>query len=206
MESGTCCSRPILTHLNGYGPLVVCLLSWLRLLRFLPTVCIVRPTHHSPFDVLRTSLTPLQPGFVSASPTWQHVYRRVLRELDIEFEPSSQRTWKFLHSLQLSWKLAAENANSCSCASSACAIATKSPRIAYGTWTRQLCASFHQASVGWTKKGESAHVFASRAFVTVTLAAHMRSGKWTTLSAPAHDPLSDALDHEGRSPGHDGRD
>ena len=40
-------------------------------------------------------------------PTWQHVHRRVLRELDIEFEPSSHRTRKFLHSLQLSWKLAA---------------------------------------------------------------------------------------------------
>ena len=40
-------------------------------------------------------------------PTWQHVYRRVLRELDIEFEPSSQWTRKFLRSLQLSWKLAA---------------------------------------------------------------------------------------------------
>ena len=38
--------------------------------------------------------------------TWQHVHRRVLHELDIEFEPSSQWTRKFLHSLQLSWKLA----------------------------------------------------------------------------------------------------
>ena len=28
--------------------------------------------------------------------TWQHVYRRMLRELDIEFEPSSQLTRKFL--------------------------------------------------------------------------------------------------------------
>ena len=28
----------------------------------------VRPTHHSPFRVLRTSLMPSQPGFVSASP------------------------------------------------------------------------------------------------------------------------------------------
>ena len=40
-------------------------------------------------------------------PTWQHVYRRVLRELDIEFEPSRRWTRQFLCSLQLSWKLAA---------------------------------------------------------------------------------------------------
>ena len=33
-----------------------------------------------------------------------------------------------------------ENANSCSCASSTCAIASESRRIAYGTWTGQLCA------------------------------------------------------------------
>ena len=32
--------------------------------------------------------------------TWQRVYRRMLRELDIEFEPSSQCTRKFLHSYQ----------------------------------------------------------------------------------------------------------
>ena len=38
---------------------------------------------------------------------WQHVYRRVLRELDIEFEPTDHWTLQFLHSLQLSWKLAA---------------------------------------------------------------------------------------------------
>ena len=32
---------------------------------------------------------------------------------------------------------------------------------------------------GWTQRAESAHVFASRAFVTVTLAANMRCGMWT---------------------------
>ena len=41
-----------------------------------------------------------------------------------------------------------ESANFCSCASSTCAIASKSHRIASGTWTRQLCARFQQASVG----------------------------------------------------------
>ena len=80
--------------------------------------------------------------------TWQHVYRRMLR--------------KFLRGLQLPWKLAAthtshrltspENANSCSCASSTCAIASESRRNSHGTWTRQLCAWFQQASMGGQKK------------------------------------------------------
>ena len=39
--------------------------------------------------------------------TWQHVCPRVLHELDIEFEPTNHWTRQFLHSLQLSWKLAA---------------------------------------------------------------------------------------------------
>ena len=39
-------------------------------------------------------------------PTWQHVYRRVLRELDIGFEPGDRWTRQLLRSLQLSWKLA----------------------------------------------------------------------------------------------------
>ena len=39
--------------------------------------------------------------------SWQHVYRRVLLELDIEFEPGRRWTRQFLQSLQLSWKLAA---------------------------------------------------------------------------------------------------
>ena len=34
---------------------------------------------------------------------------------------------------------------------------------------------------GWTKRAEAAHVFASRAFVTVTLAANMRGGMWTQI-------------------------
>ena len=34
---------------------------------------------------------------------------------------------------------------------------------------------------GWTKKAEPGHVFASRAFVTVTLAANMRGGVWTQI-------------------------
>ena len=34
---------------------------------------------------------------------------------------------------------------------------------------------------GWTKKAESAHVFASRAFVTVALAANITGGMWTQI-------------------------
>ena len=89
--------------------------------------------------------------------TWQHVYRRVLRELDIEFEPSS--SFYAAHSSHGSSRrlaLAAgrarltlqESENFCSCASPTCAIASESHRIASGTWTRQLCASFQQASAG----------------------------------------------------------
>ena len=40
------------------------------------------------------------------------------------------------------------SATSCDCASSTCAIASESHRIAYGTWTRQLCAWFLQVNVG----------------------------------------------------------
>ena len=34
---------------------------------------------------------------------------------------------------------------------------------------------------GWTKRAEPTHVFASRAFVTVTLAVNMRGGMWTHI-------------------------
>ena len=34
---------------------------------------------------------------------------------------------------------------------------------------------------GWTKRAKAAHVFASRAFVTVTLAANTRGGMWTQI-------------------------
>ena len=67
MESGTCCSRLILNVFNAYDPAAfcidaftvyhlaswfllqssrfdLCLLSWLRPLRFVGTLCIVRPT------------------------------------------------------------------------------------------------------------------------------------------------------------------
>ena len=34
---------------------------------------------------------------------------------------------------------------------------------------------------GWTKRAESAHVFLSRAFATVTHAANIRGGMWTQI-------------------------
>ena len=120
----------------------------------------VRPTHHSPFRVLRTSLMPSQPGFVFCVPTWQHVHRRVLREFDIEFEPTRHWSSSFFtacsyhgNSLRLATATRRvmltlpENANSCSCASSTCALASESHRIACGTWTRQLCAWFQKSRV-----------------------------------------------------------
>ena len=47
---------------------------------------------------------------------------------------------------------------------------------------------------GWSKKGESAHVFASRAFVTVTLAANMRGGMWTQI---VHEGKTDRVHPHG---------
>ena len=67
------------------------------------------PVELPPFALSRlANLTHAVAARLSLSvPTWQHVYRRVLRELDIEFEPKREWTRQFLSSLQLSWKLAA---------------------------------------------------------------------------------------------------
>ena len=67
------------------------------------------PVEPPPFALSRlANLTHAVATELSLSvPTWQHVYRRVLRELDIEFEPPRLWTRQFLRSLQLSWKLAA---------------------------------------------------------------------------------------------------
>ena len=83
-----------------------------------------------------------------------------------------------------------ESATSCSCASSTCAIASESHRIACGTWSRQLCAWFHQASVGGP--GEPNQPMS--AFVTVTLAANMRGGMWTQI---AYEGKSDQVQPHG---------
>ena len=67
------------------------------------------PVELPPFALSRlANLTLAVAARLSLSvPSWQHVYRRVLRELDIEFEPKREWTRQFLQSLQLSWKLAA---------------------------------------------------------------------------------------------------
>ena len=67
------------------------------------------PVELLPFALSRlTNLTHAVAARLSLSvTTWQHVYRRLLRELDIEFEPKKGWTRQFLQSLQLSWKLAA---------------------------------------------------------------------------------------------------
>ena len=47
---------------------------------------------------------------------------------------------------------------------------------------------------GWTKKAESVSVFASRAFVTVTLAANIRGGMWTQI---VYEGKSDRVHRHG---------
>ena len=108
------------------------------------------PVELPPFALSRlANLTHAVAARLSLSvPTWQHVYSRVLRELDIEFEPSRRWTRQFLCSSSHgnSRRLARatgrarltllESVNFCSWASSTCAIDSKSHRIASGTWTR----------------------------------------------------------------------
>ena len=148
------------------------------------------PTHHSPFDVLRTSLMPLQPGFVSASPLGSTSTAVCCNELDIEFEPTRLWTKQFLHSLQLSLKHAATCTRH---RPSEAGIARERKllnlRVIFlcdrykisqdRMWNLdetavRMVPSGERGWTKWTKKGESANVFASRAFVTVTLAANMR--------------------------------
>ena len=115
--------------------------------------CRASRSPNSPFAISRlANLTHAVAARLRLSvPTWQHVHRRVLRELDIEFEPTRHRTRKFRGDLQPATGRVRltlpENANSCSCASSTCALASKSHRIACGTWTRQLCAWFQKSRV-----------------------------------------------------------
>ena len=153
-------------------------------------------TELPPFALSRfANLTHAVAARLSLSvPTWQHVYRRVLRELDIEFEPSSYWTRQFLRSLQLSWKLAA----TCSRRRPSEADIARERKLLQ-LRVIYLCDRFgisqdrvwnlDETAVrmvpagerGWTKRAESAHIFASRAFVTVTLAANMRGGMWTQI-------------------------
>ena len=126
--------------------------------------------------------------------TWQHVYRRVLRELDIEFESGRRWTRQFQRSLQLSWKLAA----TCTRHRPSEADIARERKLPQLRVTH-LCDCFKisqdriwnldETAVrmvpagerGRTKKAEPANGFASRAFVTVTLPAKMRGGMWTQI-------------------------
>ena len=126
-------------------------------------------------------------------PTWQHVYRRVLRGLDTESDPTRHWTRQFLRSLQLSWKLAATcTRHRPSEADIARERKLLQLRVIY------LCDPFGisqdriwnldetalrivpTGERGWTKRVEAAHVFASRALVTVTHA-NARDGMWTQI-------------------------
>ena len=139
-----------------------------------------------PFALSRLANLLSQPGSVSAS-SLEHIYRRVLRELDTEIEPTTHFTRQFLQSLQLSWKLAATHTRH---RPSEADIATERKllqlrviclcdrfRISLDrTWNRDetTVRMVPTGERGWTKKAESAQVFASLAFVTVTLVANMR--------------------------------
>ena len=145
------------------------------------------PVDLPPFALSRlANLTHAVAGRLSLSaPTWQHVYHRVLRELDIEFEPSRRWTRQFLRSLQLSWQLEATCTRH---RPSETGIARERKllllRVIYlcdrfkisqdRTWNLDETAVLMvpAGECGWTKKAEPAHVFASRAFVTVTLSAN----------------------------------
>ena len=86
MESGTCCSRPVLTlHVGkGSGSMVVCLLSWLTFAQLT-----IRPfASCEPHSCCRIQAS-------SQRSTWQHVHRGVLRELEIEFEATRHWTSSF---------------------------------------------------------------------------------------------------------------
>ena len=153
------------------------------------------PVNLPPFaPVLRTSLMPSQPGSASASPlgststavccassTSNSSPKRVGRSSFFTACSSHGNSRRLAPSARRARLTLKESVNFCSCASSTCAIDSKSHRIASGTWTRQLCAWFQQASVDGQKKAESVSVFASRAFLTVTLAANMRGGMWTQI-------------------------
>ena len=113
----------------------------------------------------------------SQRPIWQHVYRRVLRELNIEFEPTRHWTRQFLRRLQLSWKLAATCPWLCQCDR----FRISQDRI--GNLDKTAVRMVPTGERGWSK-GESAQVFASRAFVTVTVAANMSVHRLSMRAGP----------------------
>ena len=144
--------------------------------------------HHAPFA--REPHTCRRGQAQPQRPHLQHVYHRVPRELDIEFEPSRRWTRQFQRSLHLSWKLAATcTRHRPSEADIARERKLLQLRVIYlcdrfkisqdRIWNLDetaVCAWSQQASAGGPKKPS-----ASRAFVTVTLAANMRGGTWTQI-------------------------
>ena len=117
--------------------------------------------HHSPFRVSRTSHMPSRPGSASAFPLGSTSTAVCCASSTSNSSPADDGRGSFCAACSShgnSRRLAPaagrarltlqESVNFCSCASSTCAIASKSHRIAYGTWTRQLCPSFQQASAG----------------------------------------------------------
>ena len=140
-------------------------------------------------------------------PTWQHVYHRVLHELDFEFEPGKKWTRQFLQSLQLSWKLAAtctrhrpseaDIARECKLLQLRVIFLCDPFRISQDRkWNLDETAVrlVPTGERGWTKKAEPAHVCASRTFDTVTLAANMRGGMWTQI---VHEEKTDRVHPRG---------
>ena len=126
--------------------------------------------HHSTCRVSRTSHMPSRPASASASPLGSTSTAVCCASSTSNSSPaddgrgsfcaacsshgSSRRLTPATGRARLTLQ---ESVNFCSCASSTCAIASESHRIASGTWTRQLCASFQQAT------------------------ANMRGGMWTQI-------------------------
>ena len=145
-----------------------------------PVVAHVLPTHHSPIRVLRTSLMPSQPGFVSASPLGSTHTAVCCASSASNSSPADVGRGSFCAACSNHGRYARHRpsetdiARTQTLAPSTCALASESHRIACGTWTRQLCAWFQKSRV-------SPCLRYARPFVTVTLAANMRGGMWTQI-------------------------
>ena len=109
--------------------------------------------HHSPSRVLRTSLSVCCASSTSNSSPARN--GRCSFFAACSSHGSSRRLAPTAGRARLTLQ---ESVNFCSCASTTCATASESHRIASGTWTTQLCASFQQASAGgprWPKQPTS---------------------------------------------------
>ena len=148
--------------------------------------------HHSPFRVLPTSLMPWQPGSVSASPLGSTSTAVCCASSTSNSSPKKDLRGSFFAACSShgsSRRLAPaagrarltlpESANFCSCVFLCDRFGISQDRI----WNLDETAVriVPTGERGWTRRSEAAHVFASRAFVTVTLAANMRGGMWTQI-------------------------